>query len=343
MTIGTHHLIGLDLMGGDVEPQVIFDAAVSAASELSDCHFVLFASPEFAKEHASNEILQGSLSFEKATHVIGMNDRPVAAIKSKPHSSLVLGIKALKEKKIDAFISCGNTGALVGASSLYLPHLPNISRPSLLASFPAHHGTIEVLDVGGNVSAKAADLVQYAHFASHYRAIRQPSAKPKVALLNIGVESGKGTRELKEAYRLLKEMKNASFTFVGNVEGKDVFTSGIDVLVTSGFAGNIFLKTAEGIALFVLTSAQKKIQEKWVTAASKEALSIILQELKAELSYEASRGALVAGVDGIVIKCHGHSSKRALFNALCGARELIQTNLMEKLRTRLFLHSETAS
>ena len=334
MTRGTHHLIGLDLMGGDVEPQVIFDAAMNAASEMPGCHFVLFASPEFVKEHTCDEALTGPLSFEIATHVIRMNDRPVAAIKSKPHSSLVLGIKALKEKKIDAFISCGNTGALVSASSLYLPHLLNISRPSLLASFPAHHGTIEVLDVGGNVSAKAAELVQYAHFASHYKTIRQARAKPKVALLNIGVESEKGTRELKEAYRLLKEIKEAPFTFVGNVEGKDVFTSGIDVLVTSGFAGNIFLKTAEGIALFVLTSAAKKIQEKEATIGANEALSAILQELKTELSYEASRGALVAGVDGIVIKCHGHSSKRALFNAICGARELIQTKLIDKLRAR---------
>jgi len=335
MTTGNKHLIGLDLMGGDVEPQVIFDAAVSAASLLPDCRFLLFASREFVKEHAHEKSANVALSFEVAGQLISMKDRPVAAVKAKAQSSLVLGIKALKEKKIDAFISCGNTGALVSASSLYLSHLPNISRPSLLASFPAHHGTIDVLDVGGNVSAKAADLVQYAHFASCYRAIRHAHHKPKVALLNIGVESEKGTRELKEAYKVLVGMKEAPFTFVGNVEGKDVFTSGIDVLVTSGFAGNIFLKTAEGIALFVLTSAAKKIQEKEATGGAKEVLAAILQELKTELSYEASRGALVAGVDGIVIKCHGHSSKRALINAISGARELLQVDLIEKLRASL--------
>ena len=206
----------------------------------------------------------------------------------------------------------------------------------MLATLPSQKGSLTVLDVGGNVISKATELVQFAHLGCAYHSARYSVAKPKLALLNIGAESEKGTKELKEAYRLLQSMKDSPFSFEGNVEGRDAFTSGIDVLVTGGFAGNIFLKTAEGVATFVLASAEKKIAQNQVYAP----LLPMLQELKADLSYEATHGALIAGVDGIVIKCHGNSTKRAIYNAILGADALIKTQLIEKMRSMLAITAD---
>lgn len=324
--------IGIDLMGGDVPPQVIYDAALAAASTLLHCQFVLFASEHFVQAASAQTSLQNlPISFEISPQTIAMHERPLMALKAKPQSSLVKGIKALQEKTIDAFISCGNTGALIASSVIQLSHLPGILRPALLATLPAQKGLLTVLDVGGNVVCKAADLVQFAHLGCVYHSARYGTAKPKLALLNIGTESEKGTRELKEAYRTLQGLKDSPFSFEGNIEGRDACTGKIDVLVTGGFAGNIFLKTAEGIAHFVLAAAEKKIAQNPACAS----LLPLLQDLKASLSYEASQGALIAGVDGIVVKCHGSSTKRAIYNAILGIDELISTKLIEKMRSKL--------
>jgi phosphate acyltransferase len=324
--------MGGDVMRGDVQPQVIYDAVKLAASTITDCHFVLFAPEKFAKKAKPHLDLQKlPISFEISPQIITMQERPLIALKAKPNSSLVKGVKALHENKIDAFISCGNTGALIAASVIQLSHLPGSTRAALLATLPTQQGSLTVLDVGGNVVSKATELVQFAHLGSAYHRARYNVAKPKLALLNIGVESEKGTKELKEAYRLLQSMQNCPFSFKGNVEGRDVFAGGIDVLVTSGFAGNVFLKTAEGVADFVLASAEKKIAQNKSSAP----LLPIIQELKANLSYEVSQGALIAGVDGIVIKCHGNSTERAIYNAILGTDELIKTKLIDKMRLKL--------
>lgn len=310
--------IGIDLMGGDSTPQLIFDAALHAASKLPASHLVFFASREYITPTNAN------FSFVLSEQTITMQDPPLKAVRAKPNSSLVLGVKALKEKKIDAFISCGNTGAFIAATTLYLPLLDTIDRPALLTQFPSNKGSITVLDVGGNVQCHAKQLVQFAFLGTAYHKARHSSLKPKVALLNIGVESEKGTKELQQAYQLLKALKEAPFSFVGNVESRDVLTSDIDIVVTNGFTGNIFLKTAEGIASFIF----QKIEERITTPELRQSI----EELKKTLSYEASQGALLAGVDGIAIKCHGNSSSLAISNAILGASTLIDGKLIETMR-----------
>ena len=310
--------IGIDLMGGDVLPELLVEAVIQAAALLPDTLFVLFGALPPNVPRTSNIV------FEETADIISMEDNPVAAARKKTNSSLVRGIQALRQGKIDACISSGNTGALIAASALYLPSLPISTRPALLADLPSTTGTLSVIDVGGNVSVQAHHLLQFAFFASQYRLVRYNQKCPKVALLNIGTESQKGTKELREAYSLLSNLAGAPFEFIGNIEGRDAFTSGVDVLVTHGFAGNIFLKTAEGTAAFLLALAEKRLEQ--------QALRPLLDELKSFLSYEASSGALVAGVDGLVIKCHGNSSKRALVNAILGTDQLIQGKLIQKMK-----------
>jgi glycerol-3-phosphate acyltransferase PlsX len=309
--------IGIDLMGGDANmPALLVEAAVQAAALLPETSFVLFGTLPILPPKNAN------IAFEEVVDVISMEDNPVAAVKKKPGSSLVCAIRALQQGRIDGCISCGNTGALIAASKLYLPSLPQIERPALLADLLSTTGVLSVIDVGGNISAKASHLVQFALFGSQYRRVRYGQKRPKVALLNIGTEAQKGTKELCDAYSILSNMSDAPFQFVGNVEGHDAFTRDTDVLVTNGFAGNIFLKTAEGVAAFVLAMAERRMV----------APMPLLQELKSTLSHDASSGALVAGVDGLVVKCHGNSSKQALVNAIVGIDQLIKRNLMETLR-----------
>ncbi|MDB6080951.1 MAG: plsX, partial [Chlamydiia bacterium] len=219
--------LGIDLMGGDVKPEFIMDAVIQAASYLPNTQFCLFTSKEYVAA------LHERITYEIVSEVILMEDHPLLSVRKKKDSSLVRGIKALKEKKLDAFISCGNTGALIAASFLHLPLFQSVTKPALLAQFPSRHGPMAVLDVGGNVTAKAELLVEFARVGAAFFCSRFKKKSAQVALLNIGVESEKGTKELQEAYHLLKGMQKDSFTFVGNIEPRDVFTQDVDVLVTS--------------------------------------------------------------------------------------------------------------
>jgi glycerol-3-phosphate acyltransferase PlsX len=308
-------------MGGDIAPEMIALAAAKAAYFLPDCAFTLFGPSEFSS------LAKEGISFEPASDIITGDDLPLECVKNKANSSLVRGVQAAAERKLDAFISCGNTGALIAASSLSFSRLPHMSRPALLTHFPSYHGRMVVLDVGGNLITKARRLVQFAYLGSSYAMARFGIERPKVALLNIGQESEKGTSELREAYRTLEQASGNFFTFIGNVEGHDAFLKGVDVLVTNGFTGNIFLKTAEGIASFVFRLTERKIAEQLPDENMLESWL----ELKRFLSYEASEGALCAGIDGIIIKCHGTSSQRAIFNAILGVCELSENEIIPKM------------
>lgn len=308
--------IGIDLMGGDVQPEVIIDAAVDVASHHPHIHFTLFSTQKYSATDTH------SFSYEIVSQVISMEDHPLKAVRKKTNSSLVKGIEALKEKRLDAFISCGNTGALIAASSIHLPHLQGITRSALLAQFPSRNGPMAVLDVGASVTVKAERLIEFARLGAAFFCSRFQKPCARVALLNIGVESEKGTKEHQTAYHLLQALSDPSITFLGNIEPRDVFTSNIDVLVTPGFAGNIFLKTAEGVASFIFQLAEEAMNN-----------GHGLDPLKAALSYEAASGALVAGLDALVIKCHGNSSKRAIKQAIIGASQMIDLKLIDKMKT----------
>ncbi len=185
-----------------------------------------------------------------------MDDDPLIAVRRKKDSSLCQGLQYLKEKKIDAFVSAGNTGALLFAAKTTLKTLKGIDRPALLALLPTKKKEVAVLDVGANLSLKPDHIVQFAQMGIAYQKSRGIE-NPIVGLLNIGIEAKKGTPQLQEAYLKLDAMNRDQPFFAGNIEGKDVFHGNIDVLVTDGFTGNVFLKTAEGIAAFILEQLEQ--------------------------------------------------------------------------------------
>lgn len=335
--------IGIDLMGSDSSPQVLFEAVLQVAEQLDASHCLLV----IATHNAIEELMRGGgfpvpaqnkarIEFQLVSDVIAMGDEPLSAIRHKKGSSLVTGIRLLKKRMIDAFVSAGNTGALIASSSLQLRMLPGIHRPALLASLPTETGSVAVVDVGGNVACKAHHLVQFAHMGAAYQRCSKGIETPRVGLLNIGVESKKGHAEVRQAWQILKEQTELvaaggivpRMHFVGNIEGREVFRGNIDVLVTDGFTGNVLLKTSEGTAVFIFDVLRQRFSR---DAAIQEGLD----DMQRFFSSSEYPGAIVCGVDGIVVKCHGNASTKAMQSCIRGAITLVHRQLLAKIKEQL--------
>ncbi len=322
--------IGVDLMGSEQPPQAIFEAVLQVSKEihLSDTLLVLATTelhPALKQQLASFEKPSASIEFIKTEEVVEMDESPLLAVRRKKKSSMAVGVGLLKEGKIDAFLSTGNTGALVATAMLHLPMLPGIERPALLVILPTGNDKVVVLDVGANISPKPEHLFTYAVMGVAYQQSVYGLLEPKVGLLNIGVEQQKGTKELKEVYSLLQKKFNTRFR--GNIEGRDVFQGKIDVLVTDGFTGNVFLKTSEGVCNFLIDYLQARFTD-YVDPK-------VIRHLNQQFNYSEHPGAFLCGVDGIVVKCHGHSDVIALMNGIRGAIDLAKKNILEKMRSKL--------
>lgn len=291
--------IAVDLMGSDTPPEKLMRGVLEACQETEATIETLlllkegfsFIPPSFC------EVLVFSQE-------ITMEDSPLESVRRKKDSTLVQGLKLLADKKVDAFITAGNTGALIAGARLHVPLLPGIDRPALLAFLPTLKGPLAVIDVGGNVHPKVHHLIQFSQMGAEIYRRLFGVEYPRIGLLNIGVESTKGPSHLQEVYQILKKDPR----FVGNIEGKEVFSGVADVLVTDGFTGNIFLKTAEGASAFVF-----------------ENLSLEAQNLRPRFSHDSYPGALVCGIEGIALKCHGSATAQAFKNAFLGACSLKKT------------------
>jgi glycerol-3-phosphate acyltransferase PlsX len=315
--------VGIDLMGGDRPPESLFKAIQQAALE-SKLSFVVYANKETyqaVKEEA--ESLSDRVQFILSPEVITMQDDPLQAIRRKKKSSLVQGIRALKKKEIAALVSIGNTGALLACATLTLPLLPEVKRPALAALLPVEKGNVAVLDVGGTVQCKAAHLVRFAKLGASFKRVKDAIQVPRVGLLNIGGESKKGTAEHRLAYEMLEKMAHHehAFQFIGNVEGRDVFQGKADVVVTDGFTGNVLLKTAEGMALFMLDHFKRKFSSHsaW-------------RDIQKRFSYTEYPGAILLGVEGVVMKCHGDASTGTLLKGIQEACAQAQGRFIERFK-----------
>lgn len=318
--------IGIDLMGGDQSPHLLFDAVIQAAIHLGpECSLHAFLTQEVAdllKDKEINSPACSKIFFHISDQVIEMSDEPLWAIRHKKNSSIILALRQLKKKSLDAFVSLGNTGALIAGSALMLPLLPGIKRPALLATLPAAIGRISLLDVGGSVSYKAEHLVRFALMGACFERVHFGIDVPNVGLLNVGAESKKGTSEHRLAYQMLSGLKEHKLNFIGNLEGFEIFQGKVHVVVTDGFTGNILLKSAEGIASYMIDFLRK--------SKSEEA-----KIFEARFSSDEHPGAILLGVEGVVVKCHGASSSTALFSGIKAAASYIKKDLIPKLKHAL--------
>ncbi len=310
--------IGIDLMGSDTPSGVFLPAIIALHHELKNhTHFVVFSDTAQPQE---------GIQFIPTDEVITMEDDPLTAIRRKKGASICQGIQMLKEGKIDAFVSAGNTGALVASAVLNLKLLPGISKPALMALMPTESLEMAVLDIGANTQYNADDLFQFALMGIAYQKSRG-IPEPTVGLLNIGSEAKKGTPEHQEAYQKLLSLNSERRVFVGNIEARNALQGLSDVLVTDGFTGNVFLKTAEGIAGALLNQLEANASED-----CSPHLKSVLSGIRQRLHYSEYPGAVLAGVNGIVVKCHGSSPPQALVNGIKGALRLIEHKFLEKIK-----------
>lgn len=314
--------IGVDIMGSDTPPEELATALIELSEENFPAEFLLFVSPEVAGELPKN------LSTVICPETIEMHDDPILAVRRKKESSLSQGLHYLHEKSIDAFISAGNTGALILAAKTKLKTLPRIDRPALLTLLPTHKKEIAVLDVGANLTLKSHHILQFAAMGIAYQKSRGIE-HPTVGLLNIGTEAIKGTPQVREAYAKLETLNRDHPTFLGNIEGKDVFRGDIDVLVTDGFTGNVFLKTAEGLAAFILKQLEQRALE------GSPSLRHEISSLKDRLYVAEHPGAILCGVEGVVVKCHGDITPTHFMSSIKGAARLVEHRFLEKIMLNL--------
>jgi glycerol-3-phosphate acyltransferase PlsX len=326
--------IAVDAMGGDQAPGKILEGALQAVELLEgDDQLILVGNQEIIEQHAG-EAIKGAgarIRIEHATQVITMDDSPVEAIRGKRDSSIVRMVKLGKEGQADALISAGNTGALVAAGVLMLKPLAGVERPGIAVFLPSSKGAVMLCDAGANTQPKPAHLHQYAVMASLYVKAVNGVENPSVAILNIGTEEEKGTPLVKEARELLKA--DAGLNFTGYVESRDIPNHPADVIVTDGFTGNVVLKLVEGWSTALFKTLQKEAMKEGPELLEK--LKPVMGRIAKRYDHEEYGGALLLGVQGLLLKVHGSSGARAIKNAIAAAKAAGRINIGKQIEERL--------
>ncbi len=322
-------LIALDAMGGDRAPAEIVKGAVMAARDLG-LRVALVGRPEpIVVELAKHGHKPEAVSVVPASEVIEMGEAPAQAARHKKDSSIVVGLRMVKRGEADAFVSAGNTGAVMAAAIMYLGRIRGIERPPLVGLMPLSGKLAVFLDVGANADCKPAYLLQFAQMAAAYMQRVWKVQRPTVALLNIGEEESKGSSLAQEAYALLA---SSGLNFVGNLEGRDVPFGRADIIVTDGFTGNVVVKTMEGMADFIMNQIRGTIKSRPWYAAAGALLLPAFSGLRKKLDYREYGAGPLLGVNGLVFIGHGRSDARAVFSALRVAREAAQSGMLEAIR-----------
>lgn len=333
-------IIGVDLMGGDHPPISLLSGILDNFKKTpQECKFFFYCD-ETSSIEIKATLARFSLdhpldyAIKTTSQTITLSDQPLQAVKSKKDSTLWVGIQNLRDKQIDAFVAVGNTGALLAIAHFTMDLLPGISRPALMARLPTLKNSATLLDVGANAQATADQLHQFTLIGSAYLR-SMGKAYFQVGLLNIGSEEHKGKIEHKEAYAKIKELHTKSPeiipSFIGNIEPQDVFLGHCDLIITDGFSGNIFLKSAEGTSQLILKTLQKLAP----STISQDQVEKLMLGMRPYFEHEVNPGALLTGINGIIIKCHSYFDGRALFHAICHARDLIRANFIEKIKSHL--------
>ncbi len=328
--------IAVDGMGGDHSPYEIVKGCIDALEEMSGDIVIIGDKNLIESELEKYTYIHSKITVVHTTDIITNDDQPVKAIRSKKDSSMVVGMNLLKEKKIDGFISAGNTGALMTGALLILGRIPGIDRPSLTAVYPnpAIKKACLLVDAGANAECKANNLVEFAIMGSIYCEKVLNISRPRVGLVNIGIEANKGTSVVKDAYQRLEK---TSLNFTGNIEARELQNGIADVIVCDGFVGNVILKLSEGVALSFIQLMKNKLKESLVAKIGALILYGKLKDLKKELDYSEYGGAPILGVRGAVVKMHGSSEAKAVKNAILKAIPYIQNNVVDIIHDEIVM------
>ena len=322
-------------MGGDDAPAVVVEGAVRAVQQATEPLHVLLFGPE-AHVRATLDAVDGAadaasaIEIVDAPDIIGMAEAPVAAVQAKPNSSIHLGLGAHRQGHADAFLSAGNTGAIMAASLFVLGRLPGVARPSISTYYPTTEGVCLVLDVGSNMDSKPEHLLQFAQMGSIYAQRLLNVEQPAVGLLNVGEEPGKGNELVKAAYPLLEQAPD--LRFVGNVEGRDIMHHRADVVVCDGFVGNVVLKLGESIMTALVEMLYQEVAAHGLAPEQQQAIRQVFGSLQKRFNPEEyGGGAPLLGVDGTVFIGHGSSSARAIERLILMAARAATLNVTRSI------------
>ena len=321
--------IALDCMGGDYGVKVTVPTAIHFLKSHSDAHVILVGiADQIDKALKQTPHNADRVTVIHAEEVIGMNEGPAQALRTKKNSSMRLAINLIKDGRADACVSAGNTGALMAISRFVLKMLPGIERPAIASFLPTHSGQVCMLDLGANVDCSAEHLFQFAVMGSCLVSSSGGSNFPSIGLLNIGSEDSKGNEVVKEASELLK---HSSLNFKGNVEGTDIYRGTTDVIVCDGFVGNVALKTSEGVAQMLGKYLKEEFHRNPLTKLLGVLTSPVLNRFKERVDHRRYNGASLLGLRGIVVKSHGAADIYSLGFAMQRAYEEVKHSMLDAI------------
>ena len=333
--------IGLDVMGGDNAPRAPLEGAFAALDRLdpSDQLFLVGDEKSIASAMKEHGVEDARLVVVPTDEVIGMDEPPVEAVRSKTRSSIVVLVELGSPRRagknnrqpLDAIISAGNTGACVSAAQMHMRRLRNVHRPGIAVTVPTFAGPIVLIDVGANLEPKPHHLAQYGVMGDVYARKMLGIDKPRVALMNVGGEEQKGTAEMKRARELLRAAEDVQY--VGYIEGRAVFNGEADVIITDGMVGNVMIKLAEGLSDGIFRAIGREIQR--VDPELARRFAPVVQQIYAQHDYHEYGGAPLLGVNGICLIAHGSSEARTITNAILRARSLVQNAVNDAISARL--------
>jgi glycerol-3-phosphate acyltransferase PlsX len=323
--------IALDAVGGDFGLTPNIEGAIQAANAFGVELLLAGPADKIRAELSARGIAEGDPRFEiaDAQQVVGMDEEPAVACKSKPNSSIMVAARVCVEGRAAGFVSAGNSGATMCAALFTFKRIPGVLRPAIACPIPTTKGITVLLDGGANMDCKPWHLVQFALMGSLLARHVYGIAEPTVGLLSIGEEEGKGNELAKEAFPLLK---TSGVNFIGCVEGRDVPAGKSDVVVCDGFVGNVLIKTMEGTAMAMMSQLKGELMSSWRYKIATLALRGPLSRLKRKMSYDEYGGAPLVGVNGVAIVSHGSSNARAIANAIRVAAKTAEAGLPQALK-----------
>ena len=326
--------IAIDAMGGDFGPEVTVPAAIKALQLYSDIELILVGLEDQITPLVEQMGFHSEprLKIHHASQVVNMDESPAVAMKKKKDSSMRVAINLVKQGEVGACISAGNTGALMATAKFVLKTIPGISRPAICTSLPTSHGHTHMLDLGANIDCTAEHLLQFAVMGSVLTQCVDDNPNPSIGLLNIGSEAIKGNDIVKKANQLIEQ---TSLNYAGFVEGDDIYTGKVDVVVADGFVGNVSLKTAEGLASMVNSVLKSNFKKNmWTKIAALIAMPV-LNKVRMTLDPRQYNGASFLGLNGIVIKSHGSADVDSFFNAIKIASIEIDKSIPQRISSEI--------
>ncbi len=318
----------LDAMGSDNYPLPEIEGAILASEQL-DVEITLVGKSDLIQKNLPPNFNAEKINILDAPDVLEMTDKPVEASRRKPNNSMAVGMRLIKEGKAKAFVTAGNTGGALFNAISTLKRIPGVQRPALTAVFPTRKGKCVVLDIGANADCRPEFFAQFGILGSIFAEKALGIPNPRVALLSNGEEEGKGNQLIKESKEL---MANSGVNFIGNVEPKEVFAGGTDVVIFDGFTGNVFLKTSEAIGKLMTDIIKEDIKSGLLTSLGGVLVKPAFKRIRSMMDPSEVGAARLLGVNGLVFIGHGRSNSTAILNGIKAAYHDVQSNLIEEIQ-----------